>query len=87
MRPAVAKANEQLAKDGIAPIGKLGFHGLRRTYASLRCACGDDIAYTSSQIGHEDPRFNASRSSRRSWRRWLCAPMRRGQRPVELSAS
>jgi hypothetical protein len=27
------------------------------TYASLRCACGDDVAYTSSQLGHEDARF------------------------------
>ena len=33
------------------------FHSLRRTYASLRCACGDDVAYTSSQLGHEDARF------------------------------
>jgi integrase len=44
--------------DGIAAIDEgLGFHGLRRTYASLRCAAGDDVAYTSAQIGHEDPRF------------------------------
>jgi integrase len=33
------------------------FHSLRRTYASLRCVCGDDIAYTASQLGHEDARF------------------------------
>jgi Phage integrase family len=57
LRPAVAGANEQLAKDGIAAIGELGFHGLRRTYASLRACVGDDPAYTSNQIGHEDPRF------------------------------
>jgi integrase len=56
--PAVGTANAELAKSGIAPIDKgLGFHGLRRTYASLRCACGDDVAYTSAQIGHTDPRF------------------------------
>ena len=54
---AVTAANVKLAKDGIAQIGKLGFHGLRRTYASLRCACGDDVAYTSRQIGHTDARF------------------------------
>ena len=24
---------------------------------SLRCACGDDVAYASAQLGHEDPRF------------------------------
>jgi integrase len=55
--PAIVTANERLAKDGIAPIAAIGFHGLRRAYASLRCACGDDIRYTASQLGHEDPRF------------------------------
>jgi integrase len=40
-----------------AECEQLGFHGLRRSYASLRCACGDDPAYTSAQIGHQDPRF------------------------------
>jgi integrase len=33
------------------------FHSLRRSFASLRCACGDDVRYTAGQIGHEDPRF------------------------------
>ena len=58
LRPAIEAANAALAKDGIASIDDgLGFHGLRRTFASLRCACGDDVAYTSAQIGHTDPRF------------------------------
>jgi hypothetical protein len=35
----------------------LTFHGLRRTYASLRCVCGDDMRYTADQLGHEDARF------------------------------
>lgn len=39
------------------PIGRVTFHSLRRTYASLRCACGDDVRYTADQLGHEDPRF------------------------------
>ena len=34
------------------------FHSLRRTYASLRCACGDDVRYAADQLGHEDPRFS-----------------------------
>lgn len=55
--PAVERANHQLARVGIKPIGAVGFHSLRRTYASLRCACGDDVAYTSAQIGHADARF------------------------------
>src|SRR5262249_9274912 len=43
---AVEAANVKLDELGIAPIGRLTFHGLRRTYASLRCVCGDDIRYT-----------------------------------------
>ena len=57
LRPAIASANERLAKDGIAAIESIGFHGLRRTYASLRCAVGDDVAYTAAQLGHTDARF------------------------------
>jgi integrase len=57
LEKTVDKANETLAKAGIGPIGHMTFHGLRRTYASLRCVCGDDVAYTADQLGHEDPRF------------------------------
>ena len=32
-------------------------HALRRTYASLRCALGDDVAYTAAQLGHVDATF------------------------------
>jgi integrase len=55
--PAIEKANTKLRKLGIAPIEGATFHGLRRTYASLRAAVGDDPAYTSEQIGQDDPRF------------------------------
>jgi integrase len=58
LRPAVEAANAKLDEDGIATIGPITFHSLRRTYASLRCAVGDDVAYTASQLGHEDPRFS-----------------------------
>ena len=57
LRPAIEAANKRLAKDGIAPIAAVTFHSLRRTYASLRCAVGDDVRYSSSQIGHTDVRF------------------------------
>jgi integrase len=57
LTPAVKAANVKLATDGIAPLEALTFHSLRRTYASLRCACGDDVRYTAGQLGHEDPRF------------------------------
>ena len=53
----IQRANAELEKDGITPIRQITFHSLRRTFASLRCACGDDVAYTSAQIGHTDARF------------------------------
>jgi integrase len=53
----VATANGKLEEIGVAPIGPITFHSLRRTYASLRCACGDDLRYAADQLGHEDPRF------------------------------
>lgn len=57
LAPAVAAANGTLDEAGIAPLEPITFHSLRRTYASLRCACGDDVRYTADQLGHEDPRF------------------------------
>jgi integrase len=57
LTPAVEAASLELAKGGIAAIEPVTFHSLRRTYASLRCAAGDDVRYTAAQIGHEDPRF------------------------------
>jgi integrase len=53
----IERANVQLATLGIDPLGDLRPHGLRRTYASLRTACGDDPVFVSRQIGHEDVRF------------------------------
>jgi hypothetical protein len=41
-------------------LGQGDFSGLRRTYASLRAACGDDPVYIAQQLGHMDPRFTLS---------------------------
>jgi len=38
--------NTKLRRLGIASVEGATFHGLRRTYASLRAAVGDDPAYT-----------------------------------------
>jgi integrase len=57
LHKATERANVKLAELGIDPIGNVSPHGLRRTYAALRCAAGDDVAYTAAQIGHEDPAF------------------------------
>jgi integrase len=78
LNPAVKTANAKLAQLGIAPISGLTFHSLRRTYASLRCACGDDIRYTADQIGHEDPRFTLKVYARATKRRdRLAKPQRK----------
>jgi integrase len=54
---AVESANETLAVREIQQIGAVSPHGLRRTFASLRCAVGDDVAYTAAQLGHTDAVF------------------------------
>jgi integrase len=54
---AIERANKKLARSKIEPIGKVAPHGLRRTFAALRCVAGDDPAYTAAQIGHEDAAF------------------------------
>jgi integrase len=54
---AVKDANVKLAEKGIEPIDKIGLHALRRTYASLRCALVDDVAYTAAQLGHVEATF------------------------------
>ena len=55
--PAIKKANAELVRKGIEPIGSIGLHSLRRLYASLRFAVGDDPVYTAEQLGHEDGLF------------------------------
>jgi len=60
LKPAVEAANIELAKDGIAELDGITFHSFRRTYASLRGVCGDDVRYTATQIGHTDARFTLS---------------------------
>jgi len=54
---AIDEANKRLAELGIEQLGAVRPHGLRRTYATLRIACGDDPVFVSGQIGHEDVRF------------------------------
>ena len=56
LTPAIARANAELGKDGIAPIGAITFHSLRKTYASIRFACGDDLPYVAAQGGWKDVR-------------------------------
>ncbi len=58
LKTAIRGANEALRKAGIEPISeRVSPHSLRRTYASVRAACGDDPVYIAEQLGHEDPTF------------------------------
>lgn len=58
LKSAIKRANVALEKAGIAPISeRVSPHSLRRTYASLRFACGDDPVYVAEQGGWLDPTF------------------------------
>lgn len=53
------RANERLAEIGLDPIDEMASpHSLRRLYASLRFALGDDPVYVADQLGHTDPTFS-----------------------------
>jgi integrase len=58
LKSAIKKANPKLDELGIAQISeRVSPHSLRRTYASLRFACGDDPVYVAEQGGWADPSF------------------------------
>lgn len=58
-KTVVCRANRRLAELGLAPIDRTASpHSLRRLYASLRFALGDDPVYVAEQLGHTDPTFS-----------------------------
>lgn len=57
LRTAVKAANKKLAPLGIEQIGNVSPHSLRRSFASLRYASGDDLIYVKEQGGWRDVRF------------------------------
>lgn len=58
LKTAIKAANKRLEALGIDPISeRVSPHSLRRTYASLRYACGDDVVYVAEQGGWADPAF------------------------------
>jgi len=58
LKAAIGRANANLDRLGIEPIDQaVTPHSLRRTYASLRAALGDDPVYIAEQLGHTDARF------------------------------
>lgn len=74
LQPAVQHANEQRAKRNAEPLPeRLTPHSLRRTFASILVALGEDPAYVIAQLGHTDPtltlRIYARQMSRRDGER------------------
>jgi integrase len=58
-KTAIRRANLRLADLGIRPIDETATpHSLRRLYASLRFALGDDPVYVAAQLGHTEPGFS-----------------------------
>ena len=85
---AIPKTNTRLSQLGIDPIGDVRPHGLRRTYASLRAAVGDDVVYTSRQLGHTDVRFTLNTYAMAVKRRERMTPTERAEydRAVEWAS-
>ncbi len=65
---AVGRANKQLEAGGLPPLPKLTPHSLRRTFASLLYALGEDPGVVMDEMGHTDPAL-ALRVYRQSMRR------------------
>jgi integrase len=58
LKTTISRANKKLSRLSIEPISeRVTPHSLRRTYASLRAAVGDDPVYIAEQLGHTDARF------------------------------
>jgi integrase len=58
LKTCIKRANKKLKKLGIEEISfKVTPHSLRRTYPSIRAVLGDEMRYTSDQLGHKDVRF------------------------------
>ena len=59
MKTAIRRANKRLDELGLRPIDEaVTPHSLRRLYASLRFALGDDPVYVANQLGHTEPGFS-----------------------------
>jgi len=69
LAPAIAAANELLAKHGAEPLPEgLTPHSLRRTFASVLFAIGEPHPYVIAQMGHTDPTMTLAIYAR-AWNR------------------
>jgi len=59
LKTAIRRANKRLDELDLRPIDEaVTPHSLRRLYASLRFALGDDPVYVANQLGHTEPGFS-----------------------------
>lgn len=87
LAPAVELANERLREAGDDPIPDgITPHALRRTFASILVACGEDPRYAMGQLGHADAGFTlrtyAQQMDRRDGERERLAALVRGGEPM-----
>ena len=69
LTPAVRLANERLVEQGMAPLSdRITPHSLRRTFASVLYALGEDPGVVMDEMGHTDPAL-ALRVYRQAMRR------------------
>jgi integrase len=70
LAPAVERANAELVRRELEPLpAGLTPHSLRRTFASLLVARGEDPAYVMEQMGHTTPHLTLSLYARSMQRR------------------
>jgi integrase len=71
---AVAQTNRLVAERGLQPLAPaITPHKLRRTFASILVAIGEDATYVMQQLGHTNPAFTLrvySHMMRRSADEW-----------------
>jgi integrase len=89
LKTVIRRANRRLRQLGIEPISEdTTPHSLRRLYASLRFALGDDPVYVAHQLGHTEPAFSMRVYARAVRRRERLAgsALREFDRAVEWAA-
>jgi integrase len=58
LAPSIERANRILADDGEAPLPDgITPHSLRRTFASILYATGEDATVVMAEMGHSDPKL------------------------------
>jgi len=85
LKTAIRRANKRLIEIGLRPIDEaVTPHSLRRLYASLRFALGDDPVYVANQLGHTEPGFSMKVYARavRRRARLTGVALRAAERPI-----